>query len=163
MRIEEAREHHAGGGPSTPGRDKDGGQASAPRLSIPNVYEVRQDQWEEHDMGPTDAIRIKSAGADQESYDFYVNMDNVFLVNQIRRNRTEDPRILEYWFKYGLALVAASMLKIPDFKNREVVQPDNEIIENLVAGLARVMVPVVKRLHEGPQAALPAVVATGTE
>lgn len=156
LRVEAPREHQAGGESTRQLRDRNGSQSSAPRLAIPNIYEVREDQWEEADfmMGPSDAIRIKSVG-DEDGYDFYVNMDNQYLINEIRRNRVEDPRILEYWFKMGLSLTASSMLELPAFKHRQFAQPDNEAIENITAGLARVIVPIVRRLREGPDAAQP--------
>lgn len=161
--VVEARPHHKGG--QTPDREKnkENGRASAPRLSIPNVIEVRREQWAEHEMGPVDAIRIKSAGADEEGYDFYVNMDNAFLITEVRRNNTLERPVLEYWFKYGLALTAMSMLKMPNLENRQQEDVGTETIENLVAGLARVIIPIVRRLHEGPQAAMPVAVATASE
>ncbi len=163
LAVVEARAHQRGGG--TGGRDKDreNGRSTAPRLSIPNVIEVRSEQWTEHEMGAMDAIRIKSTGADEEGYDFYVNMDNAFLITEVRRNKALERPVLEYWFKYGLALTAMSMLKIPDVEKRGQEDTSIGTIEDLVAGLARVMIPIVRRLHEGPQAALPVPVVTGAE
>jgi len=155
LHVDPERKHKPGGGvPGSNGGTGDG-PLSAPRLSVPNVYEVRRDGWGDHEMGPNDAIRIKSTGIDQGGYDFYINMDNIFLVNEKRQSRTEDPRVLEYWFKYGLALAAASMLRIPELEHRDAVQPPNETIENLTAGLARVIIPILRRLHGGPWAARP--------
>ena len=114
-------------------------------------------------MGPLDAIRIKRAGEETEGFDFYVNMDNTFLITEVRRNKATERPILEFWFKFGLALLAVSMLKMPDIEHRNQDDVSVETIENLVAGLARVIIPVVWRLHEGPRAAQPEPVAAASE
>ncbi len=163
LRVVEHKPHTPGGGESDKDKDKDRGTATAPRLAMPNIIEIRREQWADHDMGPLDAIRIKRAGEETEGYDFYVNMDNAFLITEMRRNKATERPILEFWFKFGLALLAVSMLKMPDIEHRNQDDVSVETIENLVAGLARVIIPVVWRLHEGPRAAQPDPVAAASE
>jgi hypothetical protein len=75
---------------------------------FPNIREVRQDQWALYGFDETSAIELKYG--DDDAIDMYINMDNLHLRNEIARRRGLDPKLLRYWFKYGLCLLTLGML-----------------------------------------------------
>jgi len=142
-------------GPQGPGRQ------TAPRLGMPKIIEKRKDEWV--DLSPPftefEALRVLNDG--QGGYDFYLNIDNAFLLTEISRSRDDEKPLVKYWFKYGLVLCALGMLQ--QFKNghsKEHESEDNEestkssdaltLVNQASAGLSRVIVPIVRRLYRGP-------------
>lgn len=150
VRVLEDKEHERGGAESNGPRTKGPGKHTAPTLAMPTIIEVRKEQWREHEMNRYDAVKIKSSGEQEDGHDFYVNMDNTFLLTEVQRDKPTERPILEYWFKYGIALAALSMLKVPKLEDVEQM-PAASTIEVMAAGLARVVIPIVRRLGNGPQ------------
>lgn len=137
------------------------GQQTAPRLGMPKIIEKRRDQW--GDLSPAftefEALRVLNDG--QGGYDFYLNIDNAFLLTEISRSQDDEKPLIKYWFKYGLVLCALGMLQ--QFKNGHDKEPDSEngeespkssdaltLVNQASAGLSRVIVPIVRRLYKGP-------------
>ncbi len=79
-------------------------------LALPNIIELRKanKEWTRHFTEDEDALSIKDTG--ENSYDFYINLDNVFLKTEIKGNTKIDPRLLEARFKYGMVLLGISLL-----------------------------------------------------
>jgi hypothetical protein len=158
--------------PSEPGgtsRAKGGtgeGSGFAPRLAVPQILEVRKEQWSSDDPPYTafDALRVKRNG--ENGYDFYLNIDNTFLLTELARARDDEKELVKYWFKYGLALCALGMLQqhrlthgdetngSQEIEKSEIgngaIDDSVEIVNQAMAGLARVIVPIVRRLYRGP-------------
>jgi len=84
-------------------------------LDIPNAIEVRRDKWERHGFDGKSALRVVDAG-EENGYDFFINMDNVYLQMEIKENTKIDPKLLEARFKYGMVLLGISLL---DFDSKE--------------------------------------------
>ncbi len=99
--------------------------------------------------------------------DVYINMDNVHLLNQLRREtRNSEHPLINYWFKYGLLLAVMGMLQ--EQERREKIREDkpesepsgeseegvethsSRAIEIASSGLAPVIVPIIRRLAQGP-------------
>jgi hypothetical protein len=100
----------------TPGADRDapGG------ITLPNIIKVHEGDWDKQ-TPPFDkytALRIKDAGTpdcngagDEKPtvYDFYVNMDNVYLLSEIKPAGA-DPELLRNRFIYGNVLLGLALL-----------------------------------------------------
>ena len=127
---------------------------------LPNIIEVRQDKWEEAKFNENSALAIKH-GNDDGAIDIYVNMDNLHLRNEIARRRDMSPEILQYWFKYGLLLLALGMLYRDRQRNprkQEVegeeraldgVADDGESISKACEGLAITVIATISGLNKG--------------
>jgi len=126
---------------------------------LPNITEVRRDDWAKWDFNEYSAIILKSVFEnDHEELDIAINLDNLYLQNERLRRRSLDPDLLNYWFKYGLCLLALGMLyvsrksdnsqgdKSPDVESG----PDifGEIAE-ASRGLAVTVIPVISQLGKG--------------
>lgn len=98
---------------SKAGTDMEGG------LALPNIIRIPQDAWEEQEPTPFDeytALRIKHAGLFGENgneksvFDFYINVDNIFLKTALKDAR-KDPKTTEAKFIYGMTLLGLAMIK----------------------------------------------------
>ncbi len=54
-------------------------------LALPHVMEVREEDWRRHDFDRFSALKVVDNG--EGSYDFFVNIDNVFLNSSLDKNR----------------------------------------------------------------------------
>ena len=152
-------------GPKKVKRRSPGDDGKAPLLAIPNITEIGKAEWES--MNPAfsglDSLRVLQDG--EGGYDFYLNVDNSYLLTELSRTGGDEKALVKYWFKYGLALCGLGMLQ----QYRSDDHPSNgrgtgraegtepistqehiDIVNGAMAGLARVIVPVVRRLYKGP-------------
>ena len=107
------------GGRKDPSSEETGKQRQKPSyLDIPNAIEVRRDEWKKYDFGEKSALKVVDAGEDA-GYDFFINMDNVYLQMEIKENTKIDPRLLEARFKYGMVLLGISLLDFEERKEKE--------------------------------------------
>jgi hypothetical protein len=147
--------------------------SATPSLAMPHIIEVTREQWAEQEPEEFDeltALRIKDA--DDGSFDFYVNMDNgFFLTELVRGRRSEDKPLVKYWFKYGLALCALAMLQDVHKSQGAKAQSsartngtvaiaskeheDPKVIGHFCDGLARVIIPIIRSLHDSVRAETP--------
>lgn len=158
--AEQASESTGKGGGKTKGTGPKGsGRQTAPRLGMPNIIEKRKDQWGDVDppFSEFESLRVLHDG--EGGYDFYLNVDNAFLLTELTRSRDDEKPLAKYWFKYGLVLCALGMLQ--QFKtsmethqlgnNEEAKAGDPlSLVNQASTGLSRVIVPVIRRLYRGP-------------
>ena len=83
-------------------------------LDMPQVVEIRQEDWEkdeykEFNLDRNSSLKAKNAG-DEKGCDFYINMDNAYLKNEMKEDRKTDPKILEERYKIGMVLLGMSIL-----------------------------------------------------
>jgi hypothetical protein len=79
---------------------------------------VRRDNWYKHDFDEKSALKVIDAG-EEAGYDFFINMDNIYLQMEIKEDTKIDPRLLEARFKYGMVLIGVSLLDF-DEKRKKV-------------------------------------------
>lgn len=96
-------------------------------LDIPNAIEIRRDEWKKYNFDERSALKVVDAGEDA-GYDFFINMDNVYLQMEIKENSKIDPRLLEARFKYGMVLLGISLLDFEERKKRESSHNTDETI-----------------------------------
>lgn len=148
-------------GPIGPGE----GPQVAPRLSLPNIVEIRKDEWD--DYSPTftsnDALRVMRDG--KGGFDYLVNLDNTFLLTELRMTNGADKDLLVYWFKWGLLLCALGLMRYGkplEGNNREAKQDDDsnslsddliDVVNRGMSGIGSVIVPIIRNLHRGPPTA----------
>ena len=133
-------------------------------LAVPNIVEVSKDKWE--DMEPPfsslDALRVRQDG--DGGYDFYLNIDNSFLLTEMSRNGVTEKELIKYWFKYGLVLCGLGMIQNDlaesslngrsggDDGAEEVNRPGDtdgiDLVNAAMPGLARVIIPLVRSLSK---------------
>lgn len=136
----------------------DGDGKLKPSLRLPEPIPVKKDGWSQ-DLGiegPYDAFRIKVAP--EEGYDFYYNEDCTWLLTELAEKKN-DPDRVKHWFKWGLSLAALGMIRqmeketdsvVLDDNNADERGPDLKAVGNACDGLARVIIPMFRVLHDGP-------------
>jgi len=77
---------------------------------IPNIFPVTHDQWAKYGFNETSALAIKRG--EEQQLDFFINMDNIYLKNEIARRKSTEKALIEYYFKCGLSLLALGILHI---------------------------------------------------
>ncbi len=147
-------------GTRTPGAKRnDNGKQSSPQLTPPDIREVRKGQKAYVDFKFDDFTAMKITNADEGSgYIFFVNMDNRFLINELHKTKQEEGALVKHWFKYGVVLSALGILKELQRQEEEANgeegenadQFDLDKVARFCAGLARVVVPMIRALHKGP-------------
>jgi len=70
--------------------------------ALPNIREIYQDEWASENFNETSALKITPGGDDGESLDIAINMDNIYLKNEIAKRKNVDAKLLNYWFEWGL-------------------------------------------------------------
>lgn len=151
--------------PPPPGKSPPGykpttnGKHSSPQLTPPDIREVRKEKWADtqFQFDEYSAVKIMNA-AEGNGYIFFVNMDNRFLINELHRTKGEEGALVRHWFKYGVVLSALGILKElqrveEEGKGKEDEEPepfDLEKVGRYCAGLARVVVPMIRALYKGP-------------
>ncbi len=126
--------------------------SGAKLTGIPNVQEVRRDEWARYSFDENSALLIRSGGED--GLDVFINMDNLSLRNEIARRRDVEPTILSYWFKWGLCLLALGMLyqqRRTSEKSDSVEEDDYSQISKACEGLAVTLIPVIAQLGRAEQ------------
>ena len=92
---------------------------------IPNVYDVTRDQWAAEQFDENTALIVRRSG-DEGQLDFYVNLDNIYLKNEIARRKTSEKSVMEYYFKYGLSLLALGILHVKRESGEKTESSDKE-------------------------------------
>jgi hypothetical protein len=128
VKVEEQQTKNEGhgGGRKEPSSKETGKDRQKPSyLNIPNAIEIRRNEWGKHKFDEKSALKVMDAGEDA-GYDFFINMDNVYLQMEIKENTKIDPRLLEARFKYGMVLLGISLLDFEGRKKKEESQDTNE-------------------------------------
>jgi len=144
------------------------GKKTTQSLALPEITEVHRDEWEQRKppFNPYTALVVKHDV--QGGYDFYLNVDNTFLLTELTHAKEDYKPLVKFWFKYGLALCALGMLQEQRRRAESTRenQEDNggdggdepEVTEDLQAvavycsGVARVIIPIIRALYKGPSA-----------
>ncbi len=142
---------------------KPGGKKSKEKagqsLGLPNVVPVYKDRWEDHKFNERSGLRI--CKGENDSYDFYVNMDNTYLHNELMRRKDPQKEAAKFAYQWGLVLISLGILqelKKSEAEPRETPPGDcdesapvtlEEQIGRFSSGVAAVIIPTVLSLMEG--------------
>jgi len=139
-------------------------KTGTPALQIPNPIEVRKLEWSKQGFKHEyEALKLKRS---DNGLDFYINIDHPVLVTEMS-NHKEDPRLIKFWFKWGITLAALAMVRNAEERQKKDARgpngggssntiendgPDLEQIGDACDGLARAIIPIIRSLHDGPGA-----------
>ena len=147
-------------GTRSPGIKRNGnGKHISPVLAPPEIREVRKDTkaYEDFKFDEFAAVKITNAESGN-GHIFFVNMDNRFLINELHKNKQEEGALIKPWFKYGVVFSALGILTELQRLEKDIKSEDDEAPEQVdlekvgrfCGGLARVVVPMIRALHKGP-------------
>ncbi len=162
VKIREAAEITGGNGERIKNpTEKEGKDREAPSgIALPDIKPVYEAEWNKQDP-PFDkytALRIRNSGHSDEteadSYDFKINMDNIFLNNELKLS-PKDASIIKARFKYGLVLLGLALIHDDSKKNKSSsVDMENDIeetednIEDMVEQVSKAFAPILLPMIE---------------
>lgn len=133
------------------------------QLDIPDPTEVYERDWGNHEppFTRTTAMIIKESPTSDEqvtSYDYYVNMDNVFLQGA-QKERPKKAAIFKSRFKHGMTLIALAMIqhdmgRTPtsaedqDSEENQGVADVRDVVRDVSTALAPFLLPLVESLSQ---------------
>ena len=154
VRIKEAAEKkkHEGGERRDPPSKEKGNERETPLgLKFPNITNVTEEKWPEHGFDKYSALKVTTTstvvnGKEQDVYDFYVNLDNIYLQTEQKAEPTSAALIRER-FRLALVLIGLAMLQADASKEKkeEVREGENgeNGIEQEILGVTRAISPVI--------------------
>lgn len=131
-------------------------------IALPNIIEVKEENWSEHEFTKHTALKIKDAGSSSdesddetpEQYDFFVNVDNVFLQSEMKSLKSDIP-VVKARFMYGMVLVGLGLLQqnLEDKKSKKDEDEREEdggniekLIEQVSTSIAPIILPMIDSL-----------------
>ena len=148
-------------GASTPKRPANG-RSEAPRLALPEIAEIRKDDWEAYDPPFTDTEVLRVARSGSGTFDFMLNLDNRYLIAELRNAKQTDHDLIRYQFKWGMTLCALGQLHYlkqtthtgaEDSESSDSNGIDEvDLVNRTIAGVGMVIVPIIRNLFRGPEA-----------
>ena len=140
--------------------DRPGNKRKRPlSLEIPNMKDVYQAQWHKHGFDKESALKVIDSGED--GYDFYINMDNVYLLTEIKGKINMKPDVLKSQYKYGMILIGISLLRSEGITEKEEEkeedkeekfksekEPIYERISKTTKAIAPILLPMISALGE---------------
>jgi hypothetical protein len=117
-------------------------------LSLPQVIEIHQNRWSEVKFTENSALLVKDTG--DEGYDFYVNMDNICLLSEVKARSDIDGKLLSGRYKYALILIGLALLK-EHVESEEQRKNDEDIfkeVSEVAERLSPIILPMISYLGE---------------
>lgn len=141
----------------TPPGDKQGKEHEVPPgISLPPIVKVYEKDWGKRGFNKYSALKVVRNASDTDSdniqYDFYVNMNNVYLGSELKRNLV-NAEVVNARFMYGLVLLGLGMLDKARRDNRDKHAGDDQekgniddLIYDFTMAAAPVLLPMIEAL-----------------
>ena len=128
-----------GGGSRKSGNKGKGNNKSGNTNKLPPVKEVYEEDWETWDWNKESGFTIVN---NEKSFDTYINMDNIFLKDQLRQTKNQhDIDLIKAYFKVGFSLIALNVANIAK-KNKEF--DSDTLCIHASATLGPIIIPLIK-------------------
>ena len=127
----------------------DNPKINTPTINLPEPIAVSKKDWELYGFkSNTDAFLIKNS--EKSGYDYYWNSENKYLINELS-NKGADVELIKQWFKWGLTIAALGLIKKQEDESKGSDEgPDLDYVSGACNGLALVIIPIVRSLHDLP-------------
>jgi hypothetical protein len=126
--------------------------------SLPPIHEVTREHWSGHKFDEHSGLKY-TGGVDGEELEAFLNVDNIYFLNEMARIKDEAERpLVRHYFKYGMLLVTLGMIQEArrnrpastqgngSPKSVDELSDDLQAIARLSGGIAAVIVPIVRNL-----------------
>lgn len=131
---------------NNPPSDKEGNEREKPSsLALPSITEVHRNDWEEHQFDEYSALIVKSF---KGQYDFFVNADNSYLLNEIKINPRMEPEIIRVRFINALVLVSLALLNKVEQSHQSETKgiSSYDQIATVTEAIAPIICPMIDKL-----------------
>ena len=120
-------------------------------FAIPQIIEVSKDgrsghSWEEQDFKESSALKVK--GSEVDGYDFFVNIDNIHLLTELKSANNSEIKAIEAKYKFGLVLIGIALLQNIEYTQKENSEDENifELIERTTQAISPIIIPMIDSL-----------------
>jgi len=111
-------------------------------LELPNVIPVRRKDWPLHNFNKESALKVIDSG--ENGYDFYINMDNINLLTEMKSNYLINEKLLNARYKYGMVLIGIALLNDSKSKKENDLEDNGkESIFDKIQYVTKVISPIL--------------------
>ena len=133
-----------------PAEEGDGLRTLPSGVAMPNMIEVREADWDLHGFDSESALKVLAG--DDDTYDYFINMDNLYLLNELKAlSIADDPKLMQSKFKYALVLLGMMILKEMsngDESDFEESMSAEDAVFQFTAMVAPVILPMIDSLGD---------------
>jgi hypothetical protein len=136
-----------GGDRKFPPSDRPGNDAKKPDgYALPTIIEVSRDgrsghSWDQQGFSEESALKVK--GSEDDGYDFFVNIDNIHLLSEIKSAKSIEIPVIQAKYKFGLVLIGLSLLNENTNKNKGSDEEESENIFSMIERMSKAVSPVI--------------------
>lgn len=154
VHVKDAAEKKKGNGGERrepPSKEKGEERETPLGLKFPNITNVPEADWPTHGFDKYSALKVTTTstevnGKEQDVYDFYVNVDNIYLQTEQKAEPTSASLIRER-FRLALVLIGLAMLQANASREKEDTAKECESgengIEQHILAVTRAIAPVI--------------------
>lgn len=122
---------------------------------LPNIIELYKSDnaWNTRFYSDTGALSVVSGG--DGTFDFYINMENTSLLNELKNDTKTDEGVLKARYKFGMVLIGMSVLRYVESKKDERFISDNKedtdnsrTIYDLCEAISPMLLPMIHGLGD---------------
>ena len=125
-------------------------------VALPKIIEVHRHEWPQYEFDEWSALKITPGNESGDALDIAINVDNIYLRNEIARRKELDAKLLTYWFEWGLVLLALGMINSEKKRKEEDKYDDEEQekedmydrIGRACVGIAATLIPVISHMSK---------------
>ncbi len=110
-------------------------------FALPNIIEVPRENWSSQSFTEQSALKVKDSG--QSGYDFFVNIDNIHLLSELKMARNTEIKAIQAKYKFGLVLVGLALLNDNDKGQEKGDTGEGEGIFTSIEKFSKAISPVI--------------------
>lgn len=134
-----------------PPDDEEGNGRKKPSgLALPNIHLVRCDDWNKRGFDRESALKVIDSG--EEGYDFYINLDNIHLLTEIKNRHGVEGEILETEYQVGMVMLGMSLLNALEKEQESTDLAKQESVYDIIGRVSRAfspfLLPMISTLGE---------------
>jgi len=138
-----------------PGSNEPGDQSKKEGgFSLPNIVEVSKDgrtgpSWDQQGFTELSALKVK--GSEEDGFDFFVNIDNIHLLSDLKSAKGVEIKAIQAKYKFGLVLIGLALLNDKSNLQASNNQEDEGddlfgLIEKTARAISPVIIPMIDSL-----------------
>lgn len=130
-----------------PSSDQPGTDAKKPDgFALPTIIEVSKDgrtghSWEQQGFTEESALKVK--GSEEDGYDFFVNIDNIHLLSEIKPAKSIEVQVIQAKYKFGLVLLGLALLNETDKQQKLEEQEEIDTVFTTVEKVSKAVSPII--------------------
>jgi hypothetical protein len=115
-------------------------------FSIPQIIEVGKNDWVQHNFTERSALKVK--GNPEDGFNFFINIDNIHLLSEMKQVGARNPQVLQAKYKFGQVLVGLALLNYKSASEGEEEDEGNvyDLIQKTSSALSPIIIPMIESL-----------------